>query len=282
MNLFDVAFDYAQKKADEDIDRESTSISTKLGNTNLYEVSARLENSGSGLPRKVSFDVDETSDLHREIKSVFDRIQDLLNVQDGRITSIYISKSLDMHDPDYSFYSMGNSDYYTFIGIEKHSIGEYIKDELYQMVIELLSEWDDTVSRKSIVNCEWLFSDRETVNLMTVTGKVKTPYPNRYYDVDSLEEYVDNIDDATLDQDQYEIKYKCSVDPTQSLMSPITTDMKERVEDIMWRFTERSLNTNVNHRIEGEEIRFGEKEELRETKERMKYYVYIPIMVGKN
>lgn len=281
MEILDSAFEYIQEKSDKDILEDKVSINTQFEDVTSFEVCGRYEDSSILGTSKETVEIEKSSELHAQIRDVFDRVIEGLNVKNGaEVTTIRLERTSEWSKMDYPFYTSADADAQFFIGVSKTTVPEKIKDELKDMVVSLLSEWDESVCREYIDSCDWFFDDLEILELLNVSGTVRTQYPTRYYDVESVEEFVDKSGkDNTVDQKFYDVDYKCGVDPNNSLMEPITKEMKDRVEEIMWNHVNSTINTYWDYKVEGEVIQFGEYSDYDE-EELMKYYLYLPVFTG--
>lgn len=281
MDIIEVAFNYIQNRSDEDIKRDSVSISTQYDTLESYEVAGRYSDKSILGTSKDSFEVKEDSRLYTLIKTCFQNAIDGLSITGAEVTTISLRQTDYWEQMEYPFYSSNDADAQFFIGVSKTSVPEEIQNELTGMVVELLSDWDESVTEDSITNSEWFFDDMAIVELLNVSGIVRTKYPQRYFDVDSPEEYKKKSNkDYEPNQEYFNIRYKCSVDPNSSMMKHITTEMKNRVEEIMWDHIGSTLNTSWEYKIEGEVIQFGKEGEYEEADDLMKYYIYIPVFEG--
>lgn len=281
MEILDSAFNYIQEKSEEDIQRDNVSINTQFDDLDSFEVYGRYEDNSILGTSKETIEIDEDSELYGQVRDIFDRVIEGLNVKNGaEATTIRLEKTSDWSEMDYPFYTSTDADAQFFVGISKPTVPKEIQNELTDMVVELLSDWDESVCRENIVNCDWFFDDLEIVDLLNVSGTVRTQYPTKYYDVDHIEEFVEKSGkDNTVDQQYYDVEYKCGVEPSNSLMEPLTKQMKDRVEEIMWNHVNSTINTSWDYKVEGEVIQFGEYSDYDE-EELMKYYLYLPVFTG--
>lgn len=178
------------------------------------------------------------------VKSVNEKVE--INDSSVRIEQPRFTIDLSENEPEIrSFRS---------VSMENSELTDDVKI-LIEKAVDKLKEVDSSVDIESFIKLSILYSDFKRCEVSSVRTEISTKSPHKYYDVDSLDEYIEKSNKSNhLDNGYYSVSFIFEFFDDDTDYS----DFIELAEDIMDKRLNSLISVSGNYNLEAEGISYTE------------------------
>jgi hypothetical protein len=212
MSLVSGVIQYVNNNRDISSEIEYLTITHVLQGNTKHKYRIQVEVSNRSTPEIIP--VDSTARIYSTIEHVFSTVRENVSISNADIEII----SLKITDTLVSL--SDSSEVETQMEFHlRREVPEPVKSHLSSLLLETFA-WDSQLTRNNIQDVSFLFStDDGKSSLHSVTGSIDTTRPHLKYDLESVSEYINYINEEIYNRDleshrSYEIPYSFVPPPT--------------------------------------------------------------------
>lgn len=212
MELISELIQYAEDKEDISSKIEYLTITHVLLDSSKHKYRLRVEVSNQSSPEIIP--VDSMARIYSAIENVFSNVRENVSISNTNVEII----SLEITDNLISLEDYSEVEAHIEFQLRRE-VPEIVTSHISALLLETFT-WDSQLTQKNIQDVSFLFSteDRKSI-LQSVSGSIQTPRPHLKYNLDSVSEYINYINQeiykGELDSNQtYKIPYSFVPPPT--------------------------------------------------------------------